>query len=195
MSPLEWVLREFLVGSRLGFALAFVMCGEGSCRAPPSARQAEPSLGKGSRCAAMFDGWRPFGLGRSGGGFRFALLAQRKRPAIPGRPPTGLFRPPVLGSSCRAEGGARQLARHGGGWVGRATPAAPRAASHRPFADCWWPHPGGKRAGPRVLDLLAGEGSLAMIGRGLSALARLQCTASFARHRVANRGPARFPPG
>jgi hypothetical protein len=25
MSPLEWVLREFLVGSRLGFALAFVV--------------------------------------------------------------------------------------------------------------------------------------------------------------------------
>ncbi len=56
----------------------------GSCRAPPSARQAAPALGKGCRCAAVFDGLRPGGLGRSGGGFRFgSCLSENDRPSRP----------------------------------------------------------------------------------------------------------------
>jgi len=50
------------------------------------------TLGKRGRCAAVFDGCAPSGRAPAGG-FRFAILAQRKRPAIHGRPPTGLIRP------------------------------------------------------------------------------------------------------
>ncbi len=44
------------------------------------------------------------------GGFRFAILAQRKRPAVHGRPPAGLIRPKPFAFARSAAAGRRPLA-------------------------------------------------------------------------------------
>ncbi|MGF6709611.1 hypothetical protein QFZ41_000575 [Luteibacter sp. W1I16] len=131
---------------------------------------------------------------RAGRGFRFgSCLSRNGRPSRPA--PCGAFSP-----------GAPRFHTSRRGWRPTALPGtevscgksnARHRVGHRtrkpPPASP--PHPGGKRAGPRCRNLPPREGGFAVIVRGLSPLARMRCTASFARHRVADRGPARFPPG
>jgi len=56
----------------------------------------------------VFDGCAPSGRA-SAGGFRFAILAQRKRPAVHGRPPAGLIRPKPFAFARSAPAGPRPL--------------------------------------------------------------------------------------
>ncbi|MGF6709662.1 hypothetical protein QFZ41_000626 [Luteibacter sp. W1I16] len=125
----------------------------------------------------------PSGSDGRAGVFDSPSVAQRKRSAVLADPLPGLVRPPVLGSSCRAEGGARQLTRHWGGLVGKSRLPSPVAAPGweagwpaMPHSFCWRRKFCGDRA--RLLPLV-----------------RLQCTASFARHRWRIAGQPASHPG
>ncbi len=88
------------------------------CGAEPSAATlvapVAPSLGKGSRCAAVSDGWRPVAPVAPGGVFDSPSVAQRKRPAVQAGPLTGLFARrssvPQVAPRVAADGSSR----HGG---------------------------------------------------------------------------------
>ncbi|MGF6709693.1 hypothetical protein QFZ41_000657 [Luteibacter sp. W1I16] len=162
---------------------------EQSRRPPPSSLRAAPSLGKGSRCAAVSDGWRPVTPVAPGGVFDSAP-ASAKTAGRPGRPPDGPFRPALLGSTPRAEGGGRRLFRARRCRAAQATPAIWGQAAPWKF-----PHAGGKRAGPRFATLCRANEAVhchrASGDKPRPITARLPSQAE----RLRTRGPARFPPG
>src|SRR6202000_2453261 len=81
-----------------------------SRRVPPSGPRLRRPAKEGPRRAAVYR--LPYGPGRAAsGGFRFDLLSQRKRPAIPRRPPAGFFHSLPSPTATGPEGGTRRLFR------------------------------------------------------------------------------------
>ncbi|MDQ0008789.1 hypothetical protein J2T07_000948 [Luteibacter jiangsuensis] len=118
----EWVV------CRLGFALALGLCVAGELPGATLGATVVAVPWEGMPLRGRVRWLRPGGLGRSGGGFRFALLAQRKRSAILADPLRALSARPSSAPNVAPRVAPGSSLDTGVGWKEeRATLAVPRA--------------------------------------------------------------------